>query len=40
MPVLSVTKDLDQEMIDFLVSAWCVTLWRDVGKRARHYKPT
>lgn len=40
MPVLSVTKDLDQEMMDFLVSAWCVTLWRDVGKRARHYKPT
>jgi hypothetical protein len=35
MPVLSVVKDLDQEMMDFLVSAWCVTMWREVGKRAR-----
>jgi len=36
MPVLSVVKDLDMEMIDFLVSAWCVTLWEELGKRARH----
>jgi len=36
MPVLSVTKDLDQEMMDFLVSAWCVTMWGEVGKRAHH----
>jgi hypothetical protein len=35
MPVLSVTKHLDQEMMDLLVSAWCVTMWGDVGKRAR-----
>jgi hypothetical protein len=27
MPVLSVTKDLDVEMMDFLLSAWCVTMW-------------
>ncbi|KAF4634928.1 hypothetical protein G7Y89_g3181 [Cudoniella acicularis] len=27
MPVLSVVKDLDQGMMDFLISAWCVTLW-------------
>ena len=36
MPVLSVMKDLDLEMMDFLVSAWCVTMWGEVGKRARH----
>jgi hypothetical protein len=36
MPVLSVVKDLDLEMMDFLVSAWCVTMWGEVGKRARH----
>jgi hypothetical protein len=35
MPVLSVIKDLDPEMADFLVSAWCVTMWGEVGKRAR-----
>lgn len=35
MPVLSLTKELDQEMMDFLVSAWCVTMWGQVGKRAR-----
>jgi hypothetical protein len=35
MPVLSVTKHLDQEMMDLLISAWCVTMWGDVGKRAR-----
>ncbi|KAE8444943.1 hypothetical protein EG329_014070 [Mollisiaceae sp. DMI_Dod_QoI] len=29
MPVLSVVKDLDQEMMDFLISAWCVTLWME-----------
>ena len=40
MPVLSVVKDLDQEMMDFLISAWCVTLWKDIGKRARHHKHT
>ena len=38
MPVLSVVKDLGQEMMDFLISAWCVTLWGDIGKRARHHK--
>jgi len=36
MPVLSVVKNLDLEMVDFLVSAWCVTMWGEVGKRARH----
>jgi len=35
MPALSVVKDLDLEMMDFLVSAWCVTMWGEVGKRAR-----
>jgi hypothetical protein len=35
MPVLSVTKELDKEMMDFLVSAWLVTMWGEVGKRAR-----
>jgi hypothetical protein len=34
MPVLSVIKDLDQEMMDFLVSAWCVTMWGEVRRRA------
>ena len=34
MPMLSIMKDLDQEMADFLVSAWCVTMWDDAGKRA------
>jgi hypothetical protein len=37
MPVLSVTKDLDVDMMDFLVSAWCVTLWDEIGKRARRH---
>jgi hypothetical protein len=36
MPVLSVVKDLELEMMDFLVSAWCVTMWGEVGKRAHH----
>jgi formate dehydrogenase maturation protein FdhE len=40
MPVLSVIKKLDQEMMDFLISAWCVTLWRDIGMRAHHDTPT
>jgi hypothetical protein len=35
MPLLSVAKDLDQEMMDFLVSAWCVTMWGEVGKRVK-----
>ncbi len=35
MPVLSMIKDLDQEWMDFLVSAWCVTMWGEVSKRAR-----
>lgn len=35
MPVLSLTKDLDPETRDFLIAAWCVTLWGEVGKRAR-----
>jgi hypothetical protein len=38
MPVLSVVKDLKQEVMDFLISAWCVTLWGDIGKRAHHHK--
>ena len=33
MPVLSVVKGLDLEMMDFLVSAWCVAMWGEVGKR-------
>jgi hypothetical protein len=40
MPVLSMTKDLDQETMDFLISAWCVTLWGELGKRAHHHKHT
>jgi hypothetical protein len=40
MPVLSVIKDLDQGMMDFLISAWCVTLWSELGKRAHRHKPT
>ena len=36
MPVLSVVKDLDLGMMDFLVAAWCVTMWGEVGKRAHH----
>lgn len=35
MPVLSLTRTLDQEKMDLLVSAWCVTMWGQVGKRAR-----
>lgn len=38
MPVLSVMKDLDVEKMDFLVSAWLVTLWEQVGKRAHRSK--
>ncbi|KIM94535.1 hypothetical protein OIDMADRAFT_149269 [Oidiodendron maius Zn] len=30
MPVLSVVKDLGQDMMDFLISAWCVTLEGDI----------
>jgi hypothetical protein len=40
MPVLSVIKELDQGMMDFLISAWCVTLWGELGKRAHRHKPT
>jgi hypothetical protein len=40
MPMLSFTKELDQDMMDFLVSAWCVTLWGEVGKRARRLSKT
>ena len=35
MPVLSIQKELAQDSLDFLVAAWLVTLWGDVGKRAR-----
>ena len=35
MPVLNVTKELNPEWMDFLISAWCVTLWGEVGKRWR-----
>jgi len=39
MPVLSfVSKELDQEMMDFLVAAWCVTMWEEVGKRSREMR--
>ena len=38
MPVLSVTEGLHQEVMDFLVSAWCVTLWGELGKRAHHHQ--
>jgi hypothetical protein len=37
MPVLSVVKDLDQEILDFLICAWCVALWKVIGKRARRH---
>ncbi|KAH8808710.1 hypothetical protein F5884DRAFT_858232 [Xylogone sp. PMI_703] len=36
MPMLTIVKNLDEEMIDFLVSAWCVKLWEEAGKIARH----
>jgi hypothetical protein len=32
MPVLSVMRELDVEMMDFLVLAWCVTMWVEVGR--------
>lgn len=32
MPTLSVVKNLDEEMMDLLVSAWCVRLWGDLPK--------
>lgn len=35
MPVLSVLGEMDPEMMDFLVAAWCVTLWGEVEKRVR-----
>jgi hypothetical protein len=35
MPMLSIQREVDQEMMDFLVSAWLVTLWGEVGKRVR-----
>lgn len=38
MPVLSVVKELDQGMMDFLMGAWGVTLWGEVEKRARQHK--
>ena len=37
MPVLSVLKEVDEETMDFLVSAWLTTLWGQVGKRARRH---
>jgi hypothetical protein len=40
MPLLSVVKYLDKGMMDFLISAWCVTLFGELSKRARRYKPT
>jgi hypothetical protein len=40
MPVLSVIKKLDQGMMDFLIAAWCVTLWGELHKRTRHHKHT
>ena len=35
MPVLSIQRELDQDMLDFLISAWLVTLWGELGKRVR-----
>ncbi|KAN0089100.1 hypothetical protein V8E51_019360 [Hyaloscypha variabilis] len=37
MPVLSVTEGLHQEVMDFLISAWCVTLCGELGKRVHHH---
>ncbi|PMD29476.1 hypothetical protein L207DRAFT_642441 [Hyaloscypha variabilis F] len=38
MPVLSVIKELDQMTLDFLIAAWCVTLWGELHKRTRHHR--
>jgi len=40
MPVLSLMKDFDVDMMDLLVSAWCVTLWGELSKRARRHSAT
>ncbi|RFU28948.1 hypothetical protein B7463_g7401, partial [Scytalidium lignicola] len=34
MPMLTVVKNLNGDMMDFLVSAWCVRLWGEAGKVA------
>ncbi|KUJ13793.1 uncharacterized protein LY89DRAFT_147303 [Mollisia scopiformis] len=31
-------KWLDPEMMHFLVSAWCVVFWKEVGKRVKQFK--
>ena len=35
MPMLSLMREFDQDMMDFMVAAWCVMHWGDVGKRVR-----
>jgi len=35
MPMLTVIKNLDEDTMDLLVSAWCVRLWGEIGKMAR-----
>ena len=35
MPMLSIQKELGQDSLDFLVAAWLVTMWGEVGKRVR-----
>lgn len=35
MPVMSIQKELGQDSLDFLVAAWLVTMWGEVGKRVR-----
>jgi len=40
MPVLSLMKDFDEDMMDLLVSGWCVTLWGELSKRARRRSST
>lgn len=37
MPVLSVVKKLDRNMMDFLMAAWINTLWGEVGRRVHHH---
>lgn len=35
MPMLNIVKSLNEEMMDFLVSAWCVKLWQQ-GDKIKH----
>ncbi|RFU29751.1 hypothetical protein B7463_g6562, partial [Scytalidium lignicola] len=38
MPMLTLVKNLDEDTMDFLVSAWCVKLWEEVGRVARNQR--